>query len=172
MSTRRLSATPRAPPRLHPPCVLYIQRFAGCRYLLNLVQDNRKGIEAAAQQWREGTKTDSEIMQVLQVMRTQQAALSNHRLTPCCQSSGGDVLAELLDAQQVQPTSHAHCSASIVLLMRCMQGSQVRDTGIFRAHAARYEAEFLEDMTRLGAAPSCSTAAVPLTCSTCRLSHA
>ena len=45
------------------------------------------------------------------------------------QSAGGDVLAELLDAEQ---------------------GSQVRDTGIFRAHAAKYEAEFLEDMTRLG----------------------
>ena len=27
---------------------------------------------------------------------------------------------------------------------------QVRDTGIFRAHAAKYEAEFLEDMGRLG----------------------
>ncbi len=26
----------------------------------------------------------------------------------------------------------------------------MRDTGIFRAHAAKYEAEFLEDMTRLG----------------------
>jgi len=33
------------------------------------------------------------------------------------QSAGGDVLAELLDAEQ---------------------GSQVRDTGIFRAHAAKY----------------------------------
>ena len=30
---------------------------------------------------------------------------------------------------------------------------QVRDTGIFRAHAAKYEAEFLEDMTKLGEAP-------------------
>ena len=38
-------------------------------------------------------------------------------------------------------------------MIRRVQGSQVRDTGIFRAHAARYEAEFLEDMTKLGEAP-------------------
>jgi hypothetical protein len=39
----------------------------------------------------------------------------------------------------------------VTLLTLGEQGSHVRDTSIFRAHAARYEAEFLEDMTRLGA---------------------
>ncbi len=42
------------------------------------------------------------------------------------------------------------CSSAVI---RRAQGSQVRDTGIFRAHAARYEAEFLEDMTKLGETP-------------------
>lgn len=37
------------------------------RYLLNLVQDNRKGIEAAAQQWRDGAQTDSQFIKVLEV---------------------------------------------------------------------------------------------------------
>ena len=67
--------------------------------------------------------------------------------TLSCQSSGGDVLAELLDAEQARAPQRNRFSVLLTLL----QGSQVRDTGIFRAHAARYEAEFLEDMARLGA---------------------
>ncbi len=37
------------------------------RYLLNLVQDNRKGIEAAAQQWKDGARTDAQFIKVLEV---------------------------------------------------------------------------------------------------------
>ena len=81
------------------------------------------------------------------------------------QSSGGDVLAELLDAEQVH-TSRSNCFA-VLIVTRIEQGSQVRDTGIFRAHAARYEAEFLEDMTRLGAEPPLSHVCTLLTF--CRL---
>jgi hypothetical protein len=126
---------------------LCIDRPLQRRYLLNLVQENRKGIEAAAQHWREGSKTDSQLMQVLQVLHAAEA----FRAWPLpssrpAQSSGGDVLAELLDAEQVTRVIHA----ILFEFMLSVQGSQVRDTGIFRAHAARYEAEFLEDMTRLG----------------------
>ena len=103
--------------------------------MLNLVQDNRKGIEAAAQQWKEGARTDAQFIKVLEVGHPC-AAPQPAPLTPLLQSSGADVLAELLDAEQ---------------------GSHVRDTGIFRAHAARYEAEFLEDMTRLGAQRAAAT---------------
>ena len=77
------------------------------------------------------------------------------------------MLAELLDAQQVQPSSNARCCSALnARVTLCVQGSQVRDTGIFRAHAARYEAEFLEDMTRLGAPPSPCVLPMPLVCGT------
>lgn len=46
------------------------------RYLLNLVQDNRKGIEAAAQQWRDGAQTDSQFIKVLEVRALETASSS------------------------------------------------------------------------------------------------
>jgi hypothetical protein len=53
----------------------YLSNLGLGRYLLNLVQDNRKGIEAAAQQWRDGSKTDSDFIKVLEV--TPQAAAAS-----------------------------------------------------------------------------------------------
>ena len=100
MSTRRLSATPRATPLSLFITIFCIEKLRQRRYLLNLVQENRKGIEAAAQQWREGAKTDSQLMQVLQASMPQQQRRLSHSYS-CLQSSGGDVLAELLDAEQV-----------------------------------------------------------------------
>ncbi len=135
------------------------------RYLLNLVQDNRKGIEAAAQQWRDGSKTDSDFIKVLEV--TPQAADALHASL----TAARHIVLRWRRPRRTSGRRTGPCLRSnyfaVLIVMRIEQGSQVRDTGIFRAHAARYEAEFLEDMTRLGAEPPLSHACMLLTF--CRL---
>lgn len=68
-------------------------------------------------------------------------------------------LAELQSAlQELQPGADAGAvyelaSDALAEWLDAAHGAGVRDQSIFRAHAARYEAEFLEDMAALGVRP-------------------
>jgi len=92
--------------------------------------DNRKlqDLENAfAEQVMKSDKVNASLT-TLQAMATPSAAVALDDIL----AIGGDVLAESLDAEL---------------------GSTVSDPAIFRAHAAKYEQEFLEDMAALGVRP-------------------